>query len=229
MAGQKKKISEKKEKQLKEAYEQTVSGSKIFKCEPFGTVKVEFPGIKESQMADFKYRVAFNEAIRQGIPTSKSMLKWLEKEGIWTKEDDQVIEDIQKEIKNFRKAIEKVGEDTDSAKPYREKISELVKRIDDLREVRNSYLQNTAEAIADEARITYLTYVCSSNAETGEKLWDSFEDFQNDRRQQAISKITYQMMLLLMGIDESLLADLPQEEAEEADLGEGENEENSDN
>jgi len=220
----KKKVDKKKEEQLKEALDTTISGTKTFEVDGFGTVTVRFPSIEESRIADYKYTQALNKAMmRDGLPTTEEMEKFLRDRGIWTEEDDKKLEELQKEMDDQLIAISKVKSDK-AAEPFRKRMAELREEINQLRSKRNFYMNQTAENKADEERIGYLTWACSINAETGERLWDTFEDFKNERNQRAVGQIAYQLLSLMAGIDDELLADLPQEEVAEATLGEGEGE-----
>jgi hypothetical protein len=213
-----KKLTEKEEKKLKEALEETISGSRIFEVEGFGLVKVVFPSIEDSRKADYYYSKYLNEAMLDGLMTQEEMLELLNKKGIWTEEHERKIAEMEKEAKSLATLASKMQ--TEKAKnEYTKKMTEVYNKIDELRQKKRFYLANTAESKAEQERLGYLLYRCAYNAETGERLWKSFDDFRNERRQREVSVIAYNFLAFLSGLDEETLGSSPQ--INETDLGGG--------
>ncbi|MGE4412482.1 MAG: hypothetical protein AB7E45_02135 [Candidatus Caldatribacteriota bacterium] len=219
-----KKLTEQEEKELKEALDLTLSGEKIFYVEEFGNVKVVFPSINDSNRAEYEYSKAYNEALfKDGFPTIKEVEKIIKEKGLWTEENEKALEDLDKQIAEKLEIIAKVQGEKGKA-PYQKQLLELQKKRAELKAEKDSYFLHTAEYKADQARINYLIWACTYNADTGKRLWPSYEAFKEERRQRPVSEIATNFLSMLYGIDDSLLREPPQTSEVEAEGGEEEEE-----
>lgn len=207
-----------REKVLKEALEETITGAKTFEVNGFGLVKVRFPTIEESNIADYHYTKTYNKAIMDDIPTNEEMEKIIRKKGLWTEEDDKKLEELDKKIAETTSALNKIKGEK-AKEPYYEELNRLHNERMALRNKRNSYFNYTAESLAEQQRIAYLTWACSYNAETNKRLWPTFEDFKKETNQRAVADIAFHLLSLLMGLDDKILQ-APLQEPEEAPGGE---------
>jgi hypothetical protein len=66
-----------------------------------------------------------------------------------------------------------------------------------------------------------LVCCCAYDAETDKRIWNTFSEFKNERRQKEVGIIAYQFLNLLAGIDNESLDSSPQETEE--NLGGGDN------
>ncbi|MGE4358012.1 MAG: hypothetical protein AB7E08_05635 [Candidatus Omnitrophota bacterium] len=217
-------LSKEEEKKLQQVYDETVSGSKIFEVDGFGLVKVVFPSIEDSRKADYYYSKFLSEAMIDGLATQDEMLGLLEKKGIWTKEHEEKIKELEKEIKDTNIMASKMKTEK-SKQQYLDRVNQLLTQLEELRSKRNFFLSNTAENKAEQERIGYLVYRCSYNAETGERLWKTYDEFRKERRQKAVGVIAFNFISLISGLDDRSLVNSPQEEEEV--LGGGEENEKS--
>lgn len=211
-------VKNNKEQELKNALEETITGSRIFEVNGFGLVKVRFPTIEESNMADYYYTKAYNKALKDDIPTNDEMEKIIRQKGLWTEDDDKKLKEIEDKINEVLVALSKVKGEK-AKEPFYDELNNLQNERLILRNKKNSYFNYTVESLAEQQRIAYLTWACSYNAETGERLWKTFEEFKQETNQKGVADIAFQLLSLLMGLDDKLLQS-PLQEVNETPGGE---------
>lgn len=213
MAEKKKEVTE---QEARELMTEVKTGRRVFRTNK-GLVQIRFPRVEENRLADWEYSKVFNEAILDKIPTNKEMTKIIETRGLWTQEDDDKINALSEEIQKQITVLSKMTEGSKNAEKAQEKIAELRQQIFSLQQERQKYFLQTAEAKADEAKMSFLLYKCSELAETGEPLWKKYDDFKNEEDQEVVNTIVYQFLTFING--------LPQDFLQEASVGSGEAEE----
>ncbi len=199
-----------KSKELDKVLNEVVTGEKIFHVEGYGDVKVVFPSVQDTNRAEYEYGKAYNQAVfKDGYPTNEQVERMIRENGWWTEEDDKKLEELDAEIANHIAALNKMTSEK-SKKPIRDKLELLQKERAKLRAKRDSYFSHTAENIADQARLGYLIWACSFDANTGERIWKTYEDFKQERNQKMVGEIGTNLLTFLLGIDDSLLFAPPQ-------------------
>ncbi|MNS45878.1 hypothetical protein D3C72_783570 [compost metagenome] len=86
-----------------------------------------------------------------------------------------------------------------------DKIAEIRSQIISLQQERQRYFNNTAEAKADEAKMSFLIYKCTEVADTGKPLWDSYKEFKNESDQETVNHIVYQFITFINGLPAEFL------------------------
>jgi hypothetical protein len=214
-----------REKQLNDALQETITGYKVFEVEDFGTVKVRHPSIEEGHMADYYYTKAYNKALMDDIPINEEMEKIIRKRGLWTEEDDKKLKELEEKIGSVMTAISKVKGEK-AKEPFYKELNELQNERIALRNRYNSHFNYTVESIAEQQRVSYLTWACTYNTETNERLWPTYEDFKKETNQKAVADIAFNLLSFLMGLDDKILSE-PLQELEEGPGGEDNTESNS--
>ncbi len=147
------------------------------------TVGVRKPTNKELKEADIYRAKAWNKAFKEGVMTKAEVDQVMRDRGLWddskatqeTKLTNEIL-DLEKELYiGNGKSKPKLSDGRRLALEMKQKRFELR----DLISERLSMDENTAESLADNARFDYLVYVCSFNTETNERLFDSYEDYNN--------------------------------------------------
>lgn len=158
-------------------YEQTViaeDGSTV-------VVAVRRPTNQEMKDADIYRAKAWNKAFKQGVMTKAEVEQVMRDRGLWDNEKADRESELTKEILELERQLyhgsgkkkPKVSDGRRIAVLMKDKRIELR----DLISERISMDENTAESIADNARFDYLVFVCSFNAQTEERLFESYEDY----------------------------------------------------
>jgi hypothetical protein len=70
-------------------------------------------------------------------------------------------------------------------------------------------LSNTCEQMADDAKTEYLTSVVVQD-ESGEGLWESYDDFISENNQALALKARFEVLLWLQGLDSDFLEKTPE-------------------
>lgn len=147
------------------------------------TVAVRRPTNDQLKEADIQRAKAWNKAFKEGVMTKNEVEKIMIERGTWSAEKTRQEVSLTKEILELEKKLY-LGDGKSKPKlseGRRIAIDMKSKRIAlrDLIAERISMDENTAESLADNARFDYLVYACSFNADTGERLFDSYEDYNS--------------------------------------------------
>lgn len=205
------------EKELREGMNEIVTGTRQFKTKKYGLLQVRFPTVEEQRLADWEYSIAFNEGLKKGLMTNKEIEKMLEERDIWGEKENQKIEEIDKEIDAELTYLTKLKSE-EKKKPVFEKINILRQQKLSLFAEKNKFFNISADSKAEEARLTYLTYKCTEKAETGERVWKTFDDFKKEQNSDDLTQIITQYLTFINGLPPNLL---------ELSLGEEEKQEKS--
>jgi hypothetical protein len=166
---------------------------------------------KEIEASDVEYSKAFFKALKNGLPTRMVLGNLLNSTGSWTRDNDNEIEELERQIsllftKNVKgKEKQKVDE----------KIKELEEKANELRRMRNSYFSHCAEAVASDAQRDFLVACTTEYAESGERVWGSYEDFINEEDGSALFRSTYEYLMFSNDVP----SNIPNVEDEEKNIG----------
>jgi hypothetical protein len=181
------------------------TGRRVFDTEKYGLVQIRFPKVEENRLADWEYSKVFQKAVMDDIPTNKEMTKFIERKGLWGKEEEDKIASIQEEITKQIAILGKMTEGSANYEAAEEKINSLRQDIFTLQQERQKYFNNTAESKADEAKMSFLIFKCTEDAETGKPLWKTYDDFKNEEDQGTVNTIVYQFLTFINGLPADFL------------------------
>jgi len=144
-------------------------------------VGVKKPTNQEMKDADIYRAKAWNKAFKEGVMTKAEVDQVMKDRGIWNQEKAEEEKNLTIEVLELERKLyigegkkkPKLSEGRKLAIQMKEKRILLRELISD----RISMDENTAESIADNARFDYLVYVCSFNVDTQERLFESYEDY----------------------------------------------------
>jgi chorismate mutase len=213
------KKEEKKEYTEQEASElmtEIKTGRRVFETDK-GLVQIRFPKVDENRLADWEYSKVFNQAIKDSIPTNKQMTKQIQELELWTKEDDDKIEKLREEIDKQIVIMGKMSEGSKNMEKAQEKIAELRNELIAFQQERQRYFQQTAESKAEEAKMSFLIYKCTEDANTGKPFWHSYDAFKNEEDQGTVNSIAYQFITFINGLPSDFLQQAPAKTDEESD------------
>lgn len=191
-----------KEKRDKMVEVQT--GKRVFDSEKYGLLQIRYPKVEENRLADWQYSKVFQQAIVDDIPTNREMDYMIKKRNLWTDADEEKIEKIKDEIQKQIVLLSKMETEKNSF-PVKMEIDRLRSELFGIQQEKQRYYNNTAEAKAEEAKLSYLIYACTEKADTNKRLWKKYEDFQNEEDQNIVNEITYQFMTFINGLPADFL------------------------
>lgn len=200
------------EKELREAMNEIVTGTRVFKTGKYGLVQVRFPTTEEQRLADFEYSLTMTKALRSGLMTNNEIEKMLKAREIWGEKEEEKAKEIDEKINAEVMYLSKL-KTAEKQKPVQNRINTLKQERLDLLSEKQKFFNISAETKADEARISYLTYCCTENAKTQDPLWKNYDEFKNEHNGEDLSQIIIQFLTFINGISPNLL-ELSQEEEE---------------
>jgi chorismate mutase len=209
-------------KEKREKMVEVQTGKRVFDTEKYGLVQIRFPKVEENRLADWEYSKVFMQACKDSIPTNREMEEFIKKHNLWTKSDEDRISEIREEINKQLVILSKM----DTAKNIEmieNKINELRDELFGLQQERQRYFNNTAEAKADEAKMSFLIFKCTEHADKEKPVWKTYEDFKDEEDQMTVNAIVYQFLTFINGLPADFLAD-PSDEEGETDEVETDNE-----
>lgn len=192
------------EKEMRESMVELKTGRRVFDTDKYGLLQIRFPKVEENRLADWEYSKVFQQAVLDGLPTNKEMERLIKDRKLWAEEDDKELEKLQDDINKQIVVLGKMDTEKNIAKAQ-EKIDELRGKIFAKRQERQRYFNNTAESKADESKMSFLIHKCTEVADTGKRVWGTYDDFKNEEEQSVVNQIVYQFLTFINGLPADLL------------------------
>jgi hypothetical protein len=166
------------------------------------------PEAEHIRKADWTYSKIYNKAFVDGVTTIAEMRDALEARGLIGTEFDDKIEEMRLELESLVDKME-TAEDPDKKRILANKVAAQRDRIFAWNQRASSPLSQTCESIADDARIEYFTS-CMVVDEDGERVWDSYDEFLQDKNQELALQARFSCMLFMQGLDDNFLEQMPE-------------------
>jgi hypothetical protein len=192
-------VAEKREKMV-----EVQTGKRIFETQKYGLIQIRYPKVEENRLADWEYSKVFQQAILDGIPTIREMETLIKERKLWTQEDDDKIQKLRDDIDAQMVLLSKMESDNAIAQ-VTVKIEELREKLFALQQEKQKYFNNTAEAKADEAKMSFLIHKCTHNADGNRAIWKTYDDFKNEEDQATVNMIVYQFLTFINGLPADFL------------------------
>ncbi len=157
----------------------------------------------------------WTECTSDGIMTKQELTEFMQKRNIWNKEKEQEEKDLTLEIGGLEKELAlgsgkarriKKSEGKKLALKIRQKRSQLRDLIGE----RLSLEGNTAEALADNAKFDYFVATCTYYKETGEKVYNSLEEYDENSDDDLAYAAASAMAQMLYSLDKDFEKSLPE-------------------
>jgi hypothetical protein len=193
-------------KEKREKMTEVQTGRRVFDSDKYGLLQIRYPKVEENRLADWEYSKVFNQACMDDIPTNREMEELIKKKKLWTSKDDERIEKIREDIEKQLVLLSKM-ESEKAIAPIESKINALRDEMFGLQQEKQKYFNNTAEAKADEAKMSFLIHKCTEFADTGKSVWEKYADFKNEEDQNTVNLIVYQFLTFINGLPADFLVD----------------------
>lgn len=200
-------------KEKREKMTEVQTGRRVFDSEKYGLLQIRYPKVEENRLADWEYSKVFNQACMDDIPTNREMDELIKKKKLWTSKDDERISKIQEDIEKQLVLLSKM-ESAKAIAPIESKINALRDEMFGLQQEKQRYFNNTAEAKADEAKMSFLIHKCTEFADTSKPVWVTYADFKNEEDQTTVNLIVYQFLTFINGLPADFLIDPSETEGE---------------
>jgi hypothetical protein len=193
-------------KEKREKMTEVQTGRRVFDSEKYGLLQIRYPKVEENRLADWEYSKVFNQACMDDIPTNREMEELIKKKKLWTSKDDERIEKIKEDIEKQLVLLSKM-ESEKAITPIESKINALRDEMFGLQQEKQRYFNNTAEAKADEAKMSFLIHKCTEYADNNKPVWEKYADFKNEEDQNTVNLIVYQFLTFINGLPADFLVD----------------------
>ena len=177
-------------------------------------VYVKKPDNDSVKAAD-RYRAkAWNDAFKDGVLTKKEVHKVMKERDLWNDKKASIEAKLTEEILELEKKLYRGdGKRKPKLSEGRSIAIEMKTKRNELRDLiaeRISMDENTAEALADNARFDYLVSCCAFYSDTDEPVFPSYEDY-NKRSSDELSNVAAQLLAKMMyNLDADFEANLPE-------------------
>lgn len=135
------------------------------------------------------YNKKFKEATDDGLQTEEELLFHLDKNGLFTKADQERIDKLSKTISDYDLLLRKLGK-TDKTEKYRslylKKRQEAQDELQLISSRRQNLLCNSAEHHANAAKMQFMLPFCCFSLD-GKRYWSIYDEFQNQQNSIMIS------------------------------------------
>tara|TARA_Y100000361_G_scaffold153879_1_gene177037 strand:- start:5456 stop:6310 length:855 start_codon:yes stop_codon:yes gene_type:complete len=178
------------------------------------TIYVVKPSNQVISQADIHRAKRWNECIRDNVITKKELKTLMEDRGIWDKSKSDKEDEIGSKISDLEKKLYR-GEGGKKPKVSEGKnlALEMRRLRSDLRELISERLgleENTAEALADNARFDYFVANCTFYKDSGKRVYNSVEDY-NKRSSDSVAFTAASMLgNILYNLDSDFEKNLPE-------------------
>lgn len=174
---------------------------------------VRRPFNDELQEADRIAAAKIAEIIRdkkRDLLLRRELDDYLRSKGIWTQEDEDKIERLQREIKDKLVELKKGGISIMTARAIALEITQ--KRIDIVGawQKRQTFDNMTIESIANQDREEYLFFCTIVYSESGERYWNDLEAMRADKGSEVFKAARLAFDKMFYGYDEQIEKTLPE-------------------
>lgn len=180
-----------------------------------GVVKIYVvrPNNEQIKNAD-RYRAkTWNQCIMEGILTRKEVEKLMIQRGLWAEgknvEEKEITDQIQKLTQTLYLGKDGAKMKLSEGKDIAIKIRELRIKLTELIQEKIAVQENTAEALADNARFDHLVSSCTFY-EGGEKVYSSIEDYNSKSSDEVAFAAASKLGEILYNLDSKFQENFPE-------------------
>lgn len=112
------------------------------------TLKILTPTLEDEYYINLAYSQAYDEALAQDIMTEDEMLDWMIDKNLWTEEDEQKQEQLEKNLETLRIKIYENRFQTEKREKIRQYLRATEEGLQKLAQKKAAYYQNTCEGNA---------------------------------------------------------------------------------
>ena len=185
------------------------------KLEDGETVKIKVTRPSNTIITDAQRISAkvWTDCVRDGIMTKKELAKFMRKQKIWDKEQEEEENELKKEIVRLEKSLYLGGGKKPVPLEEGKKIAiEIRKKRNELKELigeRLSLEGNTAEALADNARFDYLVTRCTTY-EDGKLVYNSVDEYSSNSDSEIAFSAATTLAEMMYALEDDFEAKLPE-------------------
>ena len=158
--------------------------------------------------ADWQYSRTYTKCLVEGITTTAEMMDILTRRGIIGPDFEQRSEELTNNL-NSNVLLLEVVKTPEEKRELALVVQRCRNELFQWNQRLNGPLSNTAEQISDDVRLEFLTAAMVQD-ESGNKVWNSYEIYLEDKNQALALKARFEVMLYLQGLDSDFLNTTPE-------------------
>ncbi|MAF23959.1 hypothetical protein CL634_00010 [bacterium] len=173
------------------------------------TVYLVLPDAQTNKDSQLVYNRAFRDALDSGAILRQRLGYVLEEQGIWDADKEAQHFELVTNINEWEQELKAGGISLEKAKDLAIQMRRARFTFRSLVAEKTSMDSNTVEGQADNARFSYLVYACLKD-ESGERIFDSFEDYENADSIPYVIDAAAALAGRLYGLDPNYDSNLPE-------------------
>lgn len=196
-----------------------------FRGEKEAKIHIQVPTVEIDAECSRIYAEHYNSILfsDKKIPTREEMLDKMKSRGIWTKEDDDKVEDIDDRVKDLMREGQEMHYKKRVNKKRLQELKDQMRSLRDdktrLEAKRNNMLSQTIDSLSDLISLEYKLFRCATDVEN-KPLWDTWEDFKKEKNRNVLGQLLKEGMIFWNGLPQDILELLPEDIALQGVLSE---------
>ena len=167
-----------KKEKLKSLYLDLIKGySTSIKTNSFGKFYVKHLDMTSSTEIDTAYQECYEKAKKQGLPTEEEQVAYLNKEKLWTKEEESGLQNQQSLLEGLKLSKSKVFLQA-QIDYFKEEIKKEEEKLNKMLSTKAEYMGFTAEAYANKKINEFYIYITVYKDEDFKERFFSKEEFE---------------------------------------------------
>jgi len=126
------------------------------------TLKVHNPTIEQEIESCLVYNNAYDLAYSDDVMDEEEVLDWMRAKGLWSYEDEQRVEGLEKDIENLKVGIYQARNNENRREHIRLGIRSGEEQMAQMLLKKNQYRENTCEGIAENAKWDWIVKNCTT-------------------------------------------------------------------
>lgn len=172
-------------------------------------LKLLVENVDIERKCDTEYHIAYTQLMKRGILPKATLEKEMAGLGIWTKTEEEALNDLQRQLVDLQIKLEKSNTHEEGlmiAKEMGELRADCLKLV----EAKAAVLSNSCEALADSIRRdAYIAYA-TVYADTSRKVFNDYHDFLLRANEQVVFDAREQLLIIATTTFQESLTSLPE-------------------
>lgn len=135
---------------------------------------------------------------------------FMREQGLWTDKDDKELLALRIDYVKTQEDLEAGGVSVSEGRKYAIKMFELTRKITEKGARQRTFDDTTAEGVAEDEQRQYLAWATSSDESNGLPIWQTFEDFKQDKSSELYRETIKNYYIFSSGGQENFIESQPE-------------------
>jgi len=172
-------------------------------------LKLLVENVDIERKCDTEYHIAYTQLMQKGILPKASLERQMSELGIWTKDMEEQLTKLQRQIVDLQIRLEKTNTHEDGLAIARE-MGELRADCLKLIEAKAAVLSNSCESLADSIRRDAYVAYATVYSETNKRVFKDYHDFMLRANEQCVLDAREQLLAIASDTFQESLTSLPE-------------------